>query len=288
MSESWSLRYPGVDVEFTNDSGVFLRSYPDIGDPDREVDDKSNARADGLQFGSDFIGGRTVGLSFGVEGSTPDEARGAYERLATIWRADAVRNTPGALAELVSDSGRSAFGRPRRLAPSAFHLMNTPPQIDIEADFAQADDLWYGQEDVVTVPLVLSQGGGLVAPLKSPLVARGYTTRANSFVVLGTKPTWPVITIRGAILNPGVEVAGVCRFAASTSLAYDEWITIDTRPGRRSVLRNGQKIAALSRTSDPLTRAALTPGAHSITLSGSSATGTPTASISWRAAYPTP
>jgi hypothetical protein len=124
--------------------------------------------------------------------------------------------------------------------------------------------------------------------LKSPLVARGYTSRANTFVVAGEVPTWPVITIRGQVLNPAVDVAGVFQFAASTSLAYDETLTIDTRPGVRSILRNGDRIAALTRASSLLTSAALAPGAHTLTLSGSASTGTPSATIAWRAAYPTP
>jgi len=97
-----------------------------------------------------------------------------------------------------------------------------------------------------------------------------------------------VVRLNGPCLNPRAEVPGAFVFAATTLLAHDEWITIDTRPGRRSVLRNGTSIQKLNRTSTPVDDAALMPGAHLFTYSGSSATGVPTASIEWAPGYPTP
>lgn len=142
-----------------------------------------------------------------------------------------------------------------------------------------------------------SPGSGLYATssrvllrsgLKEPLVARGYTTSANTFHVDGDMPTWPVVTVQGPIVNPTVEVTGRFRFTANTSLRYDETLVIDTRPGRRSVLRNGSQIAALTRTSTMLSDSALPPGNYTLILSGSSSSGAPTARVDWRAAYSTP
>lgn len=127
-----------------------------------------------------------------------------------------------------------------------------------------------------------------MSPLRSPLVARGYTTRANTFVVGGELDAWPVITIHGQILNPGVRVDGLFSFTYPGSLRYDETLVIDTRPGRRTVLRNGTQIAALSRSSSLLEAAALAPGSHTLTLTGSSSSGSPDAVVSWRSVYPTP
>jgi hypothetical protein len=320
---------------------------PEIGDPERSNQDGNLPGVDGSTFGVDTFAGQTIAFGLTALGETDDDARALYDEFRRAWRADTIRQTPGSLATLTAPSGRSTFGRPRRITPTFYP--NDAGAIGITADFATADDLWYGAEEFLEVPLGLSQGGGFVfrqyadgggltleesspgsglyipngltetppgsglyspeglvefpvgsgmySPssrpvtadgLKFPLVARGYTNASNGFVVGGTRSTWPVITIRGPILNPTVEVPGVFRFSATASLAYDEWLTIDTRPGRRFVTKNDVQSAALTRMSTLLPAAALPPGSHTMTLSGSSATGAPKALISWRPAYTTP
>ncbi|MBT2502974.1 phage tail family protein [Curtobacterium sp. ISL-83] len=286
MPGVWKLQYPGTDAAFSDASGVYLRAAPDVADYDIATDDTDSARADGSQVGQDFHGGRTIGLTFGVSGSTEDEMWDRYGALSEWWSADSIRNVPGALAELISDRGRSAFGRPRKIAPSAVNP--EARMMTVEATFRQVDKIWWGAPDTLQVPFAMTQSGGLVSPLKSPLVARGYTSAQNTFTVDGDAATWPVITIRGPVLNPTVAVAGAFTFTAATSLKYDEWLTIDTRPGRQTVLRNGSQIASLTRTSSLLAAASIAPGSHTFTLSGSSSTGAPTAQISWRSAYTAP
>lgn len=347
MPGSWSLRYPGVDVTFAEGSGVTLREFPGESSPTITDEDYLNVRVDGTSMGVDTIGGRNIPLSFAIDGPTEAVVRSRWAQLRSWWRADAVRSTPGALAELVSDQGRSAFGRPRRIEPTLAWYHD--PVMTVEADFTAVDDLWYGAENSLRVPFALSQSGGFVfrqyasgdgptlvedpagsglfstaglvespagsglyAPddliespagsglyattskvvisegHKFPVVARGYTTSANTFEVVGEEATWPVITIQGPVLNPTVEVAGRFRFSAATSLQFDESLTIDTRPGRQTVLRNGTRIASLTRTSSLLSEASLPPGSHTFTLSGSSSSGAPTAQISWRSAFSTP
>lgn len=317
---------------------------PEIGDPNRDNQDSDLPGVDGSLFGIDSTSGQTIAFGLTAVGETDAEANALHAAFRRVWRADSIRRTPGATATLTAPSGRSTFGRPRRITPTFYP--DDAGAVGITADFATQNDLWYGPEESLRVPLGLSQSGGfvfdqstpLVGPveqplgsglytttglaedppgsglfttdgltefptasglfgtsraltthgLRFPLVARGYTTQANTFVVNGELDAWPVITIYGQILNPVVTVDGAFRFTAATSLKYDETLTIDTRPGRRSVLRNGNQIAALARTSDLLEDAALTPGAHTFTLSGSSSTGSPAAVLSWRAVYPTP
>jgi len=347
MPGPWRLVYPGVDVTFTNESGIYLRTPPEVADYDIAVDDTDNARTDGTQFGQDFHGGRTIALSFGIAGKTEADVAEKAGQLGAFWDGAVLRETPGALAELISERGRSAFGRPRKIAPSEVHP--EAKMMTFEASFRQADKLWYGARKSLQVQLGLSQSGGFIfrqysagdnsgvvesSPdsglfsvgslaessqgsgmfvpgsltetvpgsglyaagggqllsegLKFPLVTHGYTTAANTFTVEGESATWPVVTIRGPILNPVVEVAGRFKFAASTSLKFDETLTIDTRPGRQTVLRNGRILAALTRSSSLLPEASLPPGSYTLTLSGSSTTGAPSAQISWRSAYSTP
>jgi hypothetical protein len=259
---------------------------PEVGDADRANQDSTLPGIDGNFFGVDTTAGQTVAFGMTAIGETDAEAEALYAALRRAWRADTIRATPGAVATLTAPSGRSTFGRPRRITPAYMPIGSGA--IGITADFATQDDRWYGPQRTLPVPLRLSQSGGFVFPLKFPMVSRGYTTAANAFTVDGDVDTWPVITIKGPILNPTVEVPGCFRFSAALTLLYDEQLRIDTRPGRQTVLRTGSKIAALTRTSTLLAAASLSPGSHTFTLSGSSSTGSPTAQIAWRPAYTTP
>lgn len=288
MTGDWTLDCgPDGTILFgPQQSGYPFAIAPEIGDPERTLQDSNLPGVDGATFGVDTLGGQTIAFGLTAVGDTDDEARALYDAFRRTWRADTIRSTPGKLATLTHPSGRSVLGRPRRITPTFFPTDGAA--IGITADFATADDLWYGDEDFITVPFALSQGGGFVFPMRFPMVSRGYTTAANTFVVGGARSTWPVVTIRGPILNPVVEVPGAFQFAAATSLAYDEYLTIDARPGIRSVTRNGDRSAALTRASTLLPAASLPVGAHTMTLSGSSSTGTPTARLTWRTAFTTP
>ena len=288
MKTDWKIDCgpDGVILFGSQSSRYPFDKAPEISDADRENQDSSLPGIDGNFFGVDTTAGQTIAFGLNAVGDTDDEAELLYAAFRQAWRADTIRATPGATATLTAPSGRSTFGRPRRITPA--YMPIGAGAVGVTADFATQDDRWYGAEDYIEVPLAVSQSGGLVAPLTEPLVARGYTTASNTFTVLGDSPTWPVITIRGPILNPTVEVTGRLRFSAATSLKYDETLTIDTRPGRQSVLRNGTQIASLTRSSTLLPEAALPPGSYTLLLSGSSSSGGPTARATWRAAYPTP
>jgi hypothetical protein len=288
MNGDWTLDCgPDGTILFGSQLSKYpLAIAPEIGDADRDNQDSKLTGVDGTSFGADTVSGQTDAFGLTALGDTDEEARALYDEFRRLWRADTIRSTPGAMATLTAPSGRSTFGRPRRITPSFY-----PPgsaAIGITADFATADDLWYGEEDHLDVPIASSQSGGFVFPMRFPAVSRGYTSASNGFVVGGTRPTWPVITIHGHILNPVVEVPGAFTFAADVSLAYDEWLTIDTRPGRRFVTKNGVQSAKLTRASTLLPAAVLQPGAHTMTLTGSSTTGAPTARVGWRPAFTTP
>jgi hypothetical protein len=287
MTQNWVIDTgDGSPIAFgSQESGFPFSDAPEIGDPTRVTQDASLAGVDGSIFGIDTTEGRTIAFELTALGDDDAEAAALYGAFNSKWRDPKLRATAGAVATLTSPRGRSAFGRPRRITPKLYP--NDAGAVGITADFVTTDDLWYGAAESLSVPLALTQSGGLVEPLTEPLVAQGYTTSANTFVVGGTEPTWPILTLRGQILNPGVRVDGLFAFSAQTSLAFDEWLTIDTRPGIRSVLRNGERIASLTRGSSLLSDAALTPGAHTLVLTGSASTGSPTATIAWRAAYST-
>jgi hypothetical protein len=288
MPSNWNLSYAGEDLDFGSiASGYVFTGAPDLGPPDIRTDDAVRPRGDGVAFGVDFLSGRTCGFSLAVSGADEADARVRLARLSKAWRADVVRQTSGAVATLTADTGRVSFGRPRRFA-SVDELL---PQgmTEVIADFASADSLWYGQESSTRVTLALSSGGGLIAPLASPLSTTFSSDRSRVLYVGGQVPTWPVFEIQGPITNPIVEVVGVLKMEFRTTLAYDEKLVVDTRPWARSILRNGSSLAgSLSRTSTRLSKAALPPGDHEIVLRGTSQPGTASVDVSWRDAYLTP
>lgn len=289
LRSDWRLRYPGVDLPFgTIDSGLVLASAPEVGTPDIETDDTVRPRADGVAFGIDYLGGQTVTFELTVDGADEAEVRARLSPLAKAWRADAIRRTPGAVAELVSANGRVAYGRPRRFAPGE-ELVHEG-LIDVTADFASAESVWYASS-AGTAALSISPAttGGFSVPLVSPITTSASSNRSAAITVGGEVRTWPVIEIEGPITDPVVEVLGSFRLAFRLSLAFDERLVIDTRPWARTVLRNGSSArGALTRTSTRLSEAAIEPGTHELALRGISATGTARASVTWRDAYLTP
>lgn len=256
--------------------------------PDIGTDDADRPRADGVAFGVDTFGGRTITFAIDVLGVDEAEVRAQAAVLAHAWRADIVRQSPGAVATLMSDSGRVTFGRPRRFA--ADNEWQQQALIRATADFACADTLWYsGVESTQVVTFAPAVGGGLVAPLASPLSTTATSDRSQVFTVGGELGTWPVFEIEGPITNPVVEVVGLLRMEFRTTLAFDQKLVVDSRPWVRSILRNGASVAGtLSRKSTRLSQALLIPGAHELVLRGVSDTATARATVRWRDAYLTP
>lgn len=288
MRNPWRLSYPGVVLPFgTVESGVVFTTAPDLGSRAVQDEDAALPRGDGRAFGQDYLDGRTLTFELAVHGSDEDAARKTLGTLSRAWRADSVRLTSGAVATLESDRGRVAFGRPRRFASADEDL----PQglAVVTADFETADDNWYGTEQRVNVALVPPAGGGLIAPLASPLATTTSSDRSQVFTVAGELDTWPVFEIQGPITNPVLEVVGSLRMEFRLTLSETQKITIDTRPFARSILRDGASVAGtLSRTSSRLSQASLAPGKHELVLRGTSAPGTARAAVLWRDAYTTP
>ncbi|WP_394620954.1 hypothetical protein JNUCC0626_18225 [Lentzea sp. JNUCC 0626] len=289
----WKVVYPGTEYTFgTPDLPAFNRTTPDIGDVDLRVADVDRPRADGRAFGVDFRSGLTISFDLGIRARTEREARDEAALLATTWRADPVRLTPGAVAELharYAGRERVVFGRPRRFAPN-FSDVRVNGFVTVQADFACVDDLFYAPEDdSVQFGIVPPLGGGLLAPLASPLSTTLSSDRSQAIRVRSEMPVWPVVEIFGPVTTPVVTVVGAggagLTFEVRTSLLYDEKIVIDTRPWKRSALRNGgANVAGLVRGTR-LGKASLAPGDYEVGLKGTDPTGTARVRLSWRPTY---
>ncbi len=285
----WRLIYPGVDYTFgTPDLPVFNHKTPEIGTPDVRTSDVDRARADGRSFGIDYFTGQTISFDLGVRGNSDAEVREETGKLRTIWRADPVRLTPGAVAELrMQYAGRErvVYGRSRRFSPD-FSDAAVNHNVNVLADFSCIDDLFYAPADEsISFGIVPPQGGGLIAPLAAPLATTMTSDRSQGIEVITDESVWPVVTIKGPITNPVVIIGTSVRFEARVDLRWDEELVIDTRPWARTALRNGVANIAGSVRGTRLSKAALPAGRYEVGLKGIDPTGTASVRLAWRAAY---
>lgn len=288
----WSLTYPGTSFLFGSpETPVWNRTTPDLGDVDLRVADVDRPRQDGRAFGVDYRTGRTITFDLGVRGRTAVEVRDRAAELTKAWRADPVRRTPGAVAELrLNYDGRErlVYGRPRRFAPDYSDVaVNT--FVGAQADFACIDDLFYDtEEETISFSIVPGLGGGLIAPLRSPLTTTASSDRSQGVHIASEMPVWPVIRIDGPITNPVVNVGTVATFEVRLTLAHDEWVEIDTRPWARYALRNGTANVSGSVRGTRLAQAAIPAGSYEIGFKGTDPTGTASVQLSWRPTYTAP
>jgi hypothetical protein len=211
----WRLSYPGVELSFgPADDPVFHLSAPELSDAEVRADDVDRPRQDGRAFGVDLHSGRTVTFDLGVVGNSEAAVRDRLAVLSRAWRGLGLRDKPGAVAELrTRNAGREriVYGRPRRFAANEEEIGEGIATVT--ADFATVDDLFYGDEESMTLGLVPATGGGLTGALAAPLSTTASSDRSTGIRVGGQLGAWPVATIYGPITRPVVEVVvtGVSR-----------------------------------------------------------------------------
>ena len=285
----WKLTYSGVSFTFGSlESGYGFNEAPSIGGLSPTTSDVEMQGADAVLFGRDLHHGSSISFELDIMAASEQEARALTQTIRRVWRADAIRSTPGAVAALAAASGRIAFGRPRRFEADDTNIQ--AGVTSITCDFKTVDDLWYGAEQSIRVGIAPALGGGLVAPLASPLATTESSDRSQAIVVGGSLPTWGIYTVTGPISGPEIELVNrwALRFP-NLNLAYDQSLVVDTRPWARTILRNGGSVAGmLAPGSSRLRDAVLPPGVSELVLRGTSITGTASLTARWRDAYTTP
>ena len=288
----WRLIYPGTDLVFGDKKPFMLTGPPDLGDVELTTQDQPQPSADGVLFGRDYRGGRTIALPIGVHEFSEAAALTSHNRLMAAWRADRVRGTPGEVAALYARRAgreRVIYGRPRRFA-SELHPIPSQGYSAAQVDFAAADDLYYDAAATsITLGLVPPTSGGVAPPLTPPFSTVPRSTRPGLVSTSGLVDTWPVVMFTGPVLNPAVQLTGLWSIQLDIQLAYDQSVTIDTRPWARTVLRNdGANLAgALGRFSAKLSAARIPPGVDTeVLFTGVDATGTSRLTIAWQNAWP--
>lgn len=312
----WNLTYgaeglhPAVDFTFgTVKSGFYLLEPYEITYADSDVGDTPMPRTDTMRLGQDWRAPATVTFEVGVDtvsgASTPtlrhEKNLNALSTMAQAWDAEGLRRrfaVPAVLHTTQGGRARRFYGRPRKWAAAGSRLTRqgyTP----VIATFACVDSTAYDDvEQKVAVALQSPPHRGLKGPLKDPITmaGAGVGTIQGSLLVGGTKPAWPVITIRGPISRPRVELVdrvvdgrAVPGWAAELDLVLgeNESVVIDTRPWARTILRTGgaSVAGALTWGSPLLENMRLPVGPQIVVLRGTDETGQATMTVAWRDAY---
>lgn len=255
---------------------------------------------DGIAFGRDHKRGPLITFELNVLHRDPDEAKREYAQLASRWDAAALRRTPRLVTTLTMRQPGTrqvvVYGRPRSLERTSSNVLLKAGRIDAVATFQAADHLVYddtGTEDggarELELTLVAAAGDGIVWPLTWPVTWGHQGVRRDAVISRGDAPTWPVITIRGPVSQPSVEIVGTGRqLRLDTTLAYDQTVTIDTRPWARTILRDdGASLAGVARGA-ALSDFLLPVGQTVIAYRGTDTTGQSRATVAWRDAYHAP
>lgn len=281
----WVFRAGTKSIELgAESSGIGLMETPTI-EPILSQEWYQNPRGDGQRAGLGYRVGQVVSLS--VE-ARPDHRPVAevWRELLSVWRSDEVRGVFGATASLTTDTGLTVFGHAVDISPDQQYRLFHADRAVLQ--FRAIDDLWYGAEAVTTIRLVPPVSGGLEFPAEAPFTFdSGPTVRNGSVVVAGDVAAWPVFEIAGPITNPVIDVLGIGQLVFKTTLAYDQMLTVDTRPSARWVKRGVAPVpGVLSASGARLSDMSLTPGAHTVMLRGYDPTGTAELRVRVAPAFP--
>lgn len=258
--------------------------------PDIVMVDRQLPRSDGIRFGRDYRGGRTITVNMHVFGDHGPHGLSILDDLAAAWSGDTARRIPGSVQTLRIRTGqrtRRVYGRSRRFAPVSTKVAANG-WAPVVADFRCVDHYFYDDNERVNeVGIVPPSGGGLVAPLVAPLTTLGISYAPGEIIVGGTVPCYPVFMIWGPISLPTIDVIGEYRITLGMTIKHDEFVIVDPRPWSRGVRRNGLYSVAgsLTPSSPRLSEVRLAPGPHEVILSGLDETGTSRLTVAWRDVY---
>lgn len=257
--------------------------------------DQENPSGDGQVPGRDTLNGVIYSWDLTVVECGSNRWKDAARRLSAFrgaWHGSTVRSTPRAVDELKlwhGDRVGLVYGRARNYSEERSHIRQGLAHI--VCDFAAMNDLVYEEtQESLVLNLVESVGGGLVAPLIAPIVGVGAGNRTGHSFIAGDAATPPIITFFGPITNPRLTLMGRWSVCLATSIAYDQYITVDPRLWSRTVLKAGGGMVPysvgglLTRDSISLDRLVLPTGPQEFIFTGIDPTNTGRVSVTWHAA----
>lgn len=242
---------------------------------------------DGVVPGSDLLGEAVWGWELAARGADLAEVLAAHAKLKRVWR-DPSRKVTGEVVPLryyLAGRWRRVYGRPGHIETPKPNYLAIGGYGRFGAEFhvtrsAHYDDM----EQSVLIPIVPASTGGLMAPLVAPLsTARSGAPRAGLLANAGDTETPVTIRFTGPIGWPLIKASTGWEIGISAVLAYDDVVVVDPIAG--TVTKNGVPAPQLLSPRSRVKGALLQPGITEVTFTGTDATGTAAAVLSWRNAY---
>lgn len=284
---------PTVDA----DAGVVFGIGADVsldengfrpGGTDWLTQDSENIGRGTTGFGRDVLLGPTWAWDLFVNAEDVPTATAALGRLSTAWRAQAIRDIPGAVLPIrytLAGRTRRIYGRPRRFdAPPNNRILSG--FVPVQADFKCVDAYTYDDaEDSISLSLSATSQGGFVFPAVFPTETLPVGTQVDQAVVGGDAPTHPVFRFFGPVSTPRIVGPG-WTLTLNTSIADGQWIEVDTRPWNLGVRRSdGMLLPGILGRRQWLSDIRFEPGRHDLVLDGASGSGGASATVAWRSAW---
>jgi hypothetical protein len=273
----------GIHLPVSCDSDGF-----DPGTREWLTQDQQDPYSGVVRSGRDVLAPSPWTWALHVNRDSEENALASMQELATAWLGRSVTSSPQAAAVIryrVGGRYRRVYGRPRRwAAPPDNRLLSG--MVPVTCDFQRIDPFHYEDAfDSVTLGLSYESAGGFVFPVVFPVITMPGGYSPGEAFVGGTVETHPIIRINGPVTNPEVFTNEWSVKLTTTILAGD-YVEIDTRPWKRTVLRDdGGSVAGILGPRTRLRDIVLQPGQQSFGFRGFSAEGTGSATIKWYPAH---
>lgn len=227
----------GTDIEVS----VF-----EEGEISSTYNDMNNPISDGVSFGYDFHQGRILTFEMWSNRRSASEASQTVAELSRAWNDPSHRNRPRNVSELRvrawGSPERIVYGRPRKFSAPNNTLIRQGV-IHCLGEFHTVDGNYYDADPKSIHLSLITQGeeGGIVWPIEWPITWSGTYQRQDGINIHSPLGAYPIITFFGPVATPTLEYVGTnIRIRFNGQLAFDQSVTIDTRPWVRTVkLNNG-------------------------------------------------
>ena len=282
ITADWELEYNGLLVGADTDYPVAqISGLLDL--PDIKSGDQDRLRRNGLHAGDDFLGGRSVSVTFEVYADTDSEFETAMENLLNATAPGGPEVGLAFQLPGVADGNKAVvFARPRKrsVQMDTSYLYRIPTVL---LEFFAVDPRIYSATLSSSSISVAVTSGGLEFDA-TPDLTFGTTGEGGTFNAKnnGSFPAGALFRVEGPCSNPRIENLTLDRtIELDITLATGEYLLIDTE--RRTVLLDGtaSRYSALTADSEWFDLAA---GDNSIKFRASTASGA-TMTTTWRSAW---
>jgi hypothetical protein len=294
-SYRYELSYNGLSFVFGRGTPVTVEKF-ETKEVAVTTADTDAPRTDGIQYGRDYKGGRSLTWTGNILTRGPgrqEEILGILDNLETLWDAEDLRLEPGVTAVLKMERGgrvRRVYGRPRRCAPDTGTTEQgwAPYVMDF---LAMGHEFYDDGEKSATFGMVTADVGGIYGERIGPWDAGRAGIGRARVEIGGTRSAWLVIKIHGpqvgTLVNPEVEFVGGWKISLTGEIRYDQSVVIDGTPWGRSIRRNdgANWSGKLTTTSQRSNNLRLPPGEYDVILRGNDSSATARVEVFWRDGY---